>query len=592
MATDNNKINDLAGNDSDPTSELEPLRETLRKHPGMHDEAEADEDTFDFDRLEDTGEQVALSVANLQSDIRARNENISRLQFDIEQLRARWTGLETEIRAREELTDRLHEQLRETQQKLARTEALLSQRDNDIDVLQTRLKSAQALLASVEREAEDFSRTAQTGETVVSELRNSIEDQQSKIKSHLKEAEEARKDRDLAAIELEHLRKEKARLDEVVKASKLSVDKANAANQRLEKKLGDTETSLRTSKAKIAELTSQITERQSPALQEQSVRAAAQDAVLLQNSQELAELNSQIARTEEYADGLRRQLQTVVAANEIGAREQDRLQHALKIADNKATELSELLEVERSIIEDLRKELGASKIAFQEEVRKIRFELGGAQESIAHHETINEQLASDLFDHREFQQALESQLQEVADANERQTRDLRRRLRKAEQQRDDIVRKLESKDNAIAALLSELASRSHTIESIGEIGNVIHEIDGRMSNRIDEKASGERDRMARLLIGVVDGKELQFPLFKDRLTIGRTAHNDIQLKAQFISRRHALIVTENEQTRIVDWGSKNGVYVNDSRISEHHLQHGDIVAIGTAEFRYEERLKR
>ena len=157
---------------------------------------------------------------------------------------------------------------------------------------------------------------------------------------------------------------------------------------------------------------------------------------------------------------------------------------------------------------------------------------------------------------------------------------------------EDIERQLENKDNAIAALLNELAIRSRTIESIGEIENVIHEIDGRMSDRIDDKSANEKDRMVRLLIGNVDGQELQFPLFKQRLTIGRTAHNDIQLKAHFISRRHAVIVTENEQTRIIDWGSKNGVYVNDSRIAEQILKNGDVVAIGTAEFRYEERPKR
>ena len=113
-----------------------------------------------------------------------------------------------------------------------------------------------------------------------------------------------------------------------------------------------------------------------------------------------------------------------------------------------------------------------------------------------------------------------------------------------------------------------------------------------MSDRIDGNPANEKDRMARLLIGNVDGQELQFPLFRHRLTIGRTAHNDIQLKAAFISRRHAVIVTENEQTRIIDWGSKNGVYVNHSRIAEQIIKNGDIVAIGTAEFRYEERPKR
>jgi pSer/pThr/pTyr-binding forkhead associated (FHA) protein len=100
------------------------------------------------------------------------------------------------------------------------------------------------------------------------------------------------------------------------------------------------------------------------------------------------------------------------------------------------------------------------------------------------------------------------------------------------------------------------------------------------------------DRITRLLIGNVEGQELRFPLFKDRLTIGRTKQNDIQLKAQYISRRHALIVTENDRTRIVDWGSKNGVLVNRKKVTEQILKSGDIVTIGTADFQYEERPKR
>ena len=94
------------------------------------------------------------------------------------------------------------------------------------------------------------------------------------------------------------------------------------------------------------------------------------------------------------------------------------------------------------------------------------------------------------------------------------------------------------------------------------------------------------------LIGSVEGRELRFPLFKDRLTVGRTEQNDIQLNAPYISRRHAVVVTDGDRTRIVDWGSKNGVYVNARRVTEHFLHSGDIVAIGLAKFRYEERSKR
>jgi len=265
---------------------------------------------------------------------------------------------------------------------------------------------------------------------------------------------------------------------------------------------------------------------------------------------------------------------------------------ALADATEEVRELKEELEKATTLVSELEEQSQQLQSAFDDEVRKIRFDLGSAEETITGHESVNERLASDLIDNNEYRQALESQLENSSKKNHRTIRDLNRQLKKQNIINEDIERQLENKDNAIAALLNELASRSRTIESIGEIENVIHEIDGRMSDRIDDKSANEKDRMARLLIGNVDGQELQFPLFKHRLTIGRTAHNDIQLKAHFISRRHAVIVTENEKTRIIDWGSKNGVYVNDSRIAEQMLKNGDVVAIGTAEFRYEERPKR
>ncbi|MDA0705610.1 MAG: FHA domain-containing protein [Proteobacteria bacterium] len=53
-----------------------------------------------------------------------------------------------------------------------------------------------------------------------------------------------------------------------------------------------------------------------------------------------------------------------------------------------------------------------------------------------------------------------------------------------------------------------------------------------------------------------------------------------------------MIVCEGGATRVIDWGSKNGVFVNAKRITEHFLKHGDVISVGTAEFRYEERAKR
>ena len=113
-----------------------------------------------------------------------------------------------------------------------------------------------------------------------------------------------------------------------------------------------------------------------------------------------------------------------------------------------------------------------------------------------------------------------------------------------------------------------------------------------MSEPTEDQSPAAKDRVTRVLIGSIDDQELRFPLFNDRLTIGRSEQNDIQLKVAHISRRHAVVVTEEGSTRVIDWGSKNGVFVNSKRITEHFLKNGDIVTVGTAEFRYEERPKR
>jgi hypothetical protein len=157
---------------------------------------------------------------------------------------------------------------------------------------------------------------------------------------------------------------------------------------------------------------------------------------------------------------------------------------------------------------------------------------------------------------------------------------------------DNMGEKLRTKSDAINGLLAELAKQSRQPDPVGDIEEAIQEIDDRLSEQIEERPHVQRDRVTRVLTGIIDGQELRFPLFKDRLTIGRTGQNDIQLKSEHISRRHAVIVIEGDVTRVIDWGSKNGVYVNSTRVKEHFLRNNDIVSVGAAEFRYEERPKR
>ena len=575
MANDNKKINTLV-TDDDPTVELEQLAASLDPSPDVAAESEAEAKTYDFDKSESTKQNPTATISALRSDLQTRNESVNRLQYDIEMLRSRWTGLETEIKAREKLTENVNAELRDTRNKLARTKRDLVKRDNEIAALQ---QQQDASVVEIKKLSDDLDQDRSRPEQ--DEQREIPDDDNIRsLQEQVTDASATIADRDAQLLELEHEldgRSESATIREQQYAElseRVSAYEAESEQQQLEiknlKQQGgtDTGTDLAHRKQLVAEQTGQLGS----------------------NRQELQELRKQIARTEQYADSIRINLKKAVntADNLQTARQQ--LEASLGQALSRIAELRDQLENERLLGADLAKLNTTLKNDFEQEIRQIRLELGTAQETITDHESANEQLASDLIDNRGYRQALESQLESVEKKKTRQIQALERELQKLRAYNSELGRKVTDKDNSIAALLNELASRSRTIDSIGKIENVIHEIDGRMSDRIDDTEAG--DRTTRLLIGRIAGQELRFPLFKERLTVGRTSHNDIQLKSQHISRRHAIIETTNDKTRIIDWGSKNGVFVNENRVTEQTLANGDIVTIGTADFRYEERPKR
>jgi len=304
------------------------------------------------------------------------------------------------------------------------------------------------------------------------------------------------------------------------------------------------------------------------------------------------QLRAQLKRVESYADSLRQLLHDRTIVRDQAEDTREFLESNLKRVSELSEELRAELAEEKTATGELGKKLDRQRDAHAEEIRTIRFELGESQETITRHEVLTEQLASDLVDTRGFRNELEHMLSKSEEQFNARIERLEKEKHRLLQEAGEHEEKLATKSEAINCLLAELAKKSQHIDSIGEINDVIHEVDDRISERIDGRSKQEHDRVTRVLIGSVGGRELRFPLFKDRLTIGRTGQNDIQLNASYVSRRHAAIVTEHEATRVIDWGSKNGVFVNSERITEHFLRNGDTVTIGTADFRYEERPKR
>ena len=92
--------------------------------------------------------------------------------------------------------------------------------------------------------------------------------------------------------------------------------------------------------------------------------------------------------------------------------------------------------------------------------------------------------------------------------------------------------------------------------------------------------------MAKLILSM-DGLVLkEIPLTKERTTIGRKPHNDIQIDNLAVSGEHALIVTILNDSFLEDLGSTNGTVVNGNPIKKHFLQNNDVVELGKYKLKF------
>ncbi len=72
----------------------------------------------------------------------------------------------------------------------------------------------------------------------------------------------------------------------------------------------------------------------------------------------------------------------------------------------------------------------------------------------------------------------------------------------------------------------------------------------------------------------------------ERLALGRDETSDFILPDDKVSRRHCEIYFAGEVPMLRDLESKNGTFVNDSRVGEVELRDGDAIRAGESEFRF------
>ena len=92
--------------------------------------------------------------------------------------------------------------------------------------------------------------------------------------------------------------------------------------------------------------------------------------------------------------------------------------------------------------------------------------------------------------------------------------------------------------------------------------------------------------MAKLILSM-DGLTLkEVTLTKERTTVGRKPHNDVQIDNLAVSGEHAVIVTILNDSFLEDLGSTNGTLVNGQPVKKHFLQHNDVVDLGKYRLKY------
>jgi chromosome segregation ATPase len=313
----------------------------------------------------------------------------------------------------------------------------------------------------------------------------------------------------------------------------------------------------------------------------------AQAAVL---EQQLASALARVTALEAAAADAR---MTGNAERSAAADRLQQLQQAMETAArDHATQLEEM-NSRHSLVETRAAELTVSLSALQSEHALLREQHGGANQTVG-------AMQREIQDHVEMIRSLQVQLGEATERANHTAADLaaaEERIRDSDnelRQRDHKLEKLAGVENELRA---QLRHSQHSLQErnalIARLENetassaaVLGSIQRNLENLGDEGGAGPAaEPVARLLVRNENGTEIVHVLGR-KTVIGRGLDCDLRVDAEFVSRRHAVMLVSAANTVIEDLDSTNGVYINGARVSRRVLSDGDEVVIGRTAFRY------
>ncbi|MDQ2640257.1 MAG: FHA domain-containing protein [Pseudomonadota bacterium] len=277
--------------------------------------------------------------------------------------------------------------------------------------------------------------------------------------------------------------------------------------------------------------------------------------------------------------------------------------HAADLAGSKAQVAAQMQEAaarEAALaaeLESLRSATTAREVELEARLQERDAELATARQQLEAAAAREQQLAGEA----EAQSALvarqESELAELR-ANEEAAAAAVQMFAQQQERLRALEGELVAARERATSLESELRAARERIERLQTDARASASLLGNLQQNIARLGKEEAGaRPALKVVGGTDQLPQRFLVSEEgsqrhelarRSTIGRTPENDIQIDANFVSRRHAVILGSPQHCIIEDLESVNGVQVNGRRVTRHFLRDGDVVTIGRTTFRFQE----
>jgi chromosome segregation ATPase len=565
---------------------------------------------------------LSRELAETSASIEARNSRERALADALasEQAEAQHRAAELDATRRE--ADRLAQQLvdsraAEAEQKaaLAASGALLDQRSGELQALQRTHETLTAEQQRTTRELSELETRLRDSEARERELQRTIESQNLAHTELTQRAQIETRARERLGTEVKALQGQLATCVESLHTRESYRTIYDSTLQELDIELAAAKLEAAQQETRANQLNAELQARDrglKDAVRERDEARHLHDTEITQRATERGEgerrfiaLESRLAElTAEHADvcakraameatltAAQQRAEAEAVASGAAAERLRELEAAIALRQAELTDARLEIDRNRALLADLTAALLKSQTMFSDQGRLLEEREAAANHMAATHaeqsaqmtilrgqiDELTARLATPDAERRALEERVAALTKEVAEADSRGTR---------------LESMISDLRGTIGQLDTLLAERDAELQRATQMASMNAYALGRVQTSIDElgrtlTASESASAQAQVsILTRVDNGQNHSVVLRGRTTIGRDRDNDLSLAMRSVSRHHAVLIPGFRTAFVQDLSSTNGVLVNQRRVRCARLEHGDMISIGEAQFRY------